>query len=233
MSYILDALKKIEHEKNKKNRPDGRISISGDLFQDRNKPPAQTGIWKIVILIASAAIVAGSATWFLLRGNVKERDVAITQPAPPPTPVNAPVAAPPIPAPVSLPVKPQIVTTEVPPAATPAAVPPMTKNIATVAGDDFLRLDDPRSKKQIKARPTLSSQPVQSVPAPADIKLSGIAWQDERSLRRAVINGFLLKEGASVSSGKITDILVDRVRFSSPAGMFEVKLDAVLPTEVQ
>ncbi len=71
------------------------------------------------------------------------------------------------------------------------------------------------------------------VRAPADIKLSGIAWQDERSARRAVINGFLLKEGAAVSGAKIIDIQIDRVRFSSPAGQFEIKLDAVLPAEVK
>ena len=34
MSYILDALKKIEHEKAKKNRGAGMTSISGELFKD-------------------------------------------------------------------------------------------------------------------------------------------------------------------------------------------------------
>ncbi|GAC1466137.1 MAG: hypothetical protein PVSMB11_01550 [Desulfuromonadaceae bacterium] len=69
--------------------------------------------------------------------------------------------------------------------------------------------------------------------APADIKLSGIAWQDERRARRAVVNGFLLKEGAVVSGAKIIDIQADRVRFSSSTGLFEIKLDAVLPAEGQ
>ena len=89
--------------------------------------------------------------------------------------------------------------------------------------------------KIIGSRPNLPlrSRPSQTVQAPADIKLSGIAWQEERSSRRAVINGFLLKEGAVVSGAKISEILADRVRFSSAAGTFEIRLDAVLPAEVK
>ena len=74
---------------------------------------------------------------------------------------------------------------------------------------------------------------VPAVQAPADIKLSGIAWQDDRSARRAVINGFLLKEGAVVAGATVIDIHADRVRFSTSAGIFEIKLDSVLPAEVQ
>ena len=77
-------------------------------------------------------------------------------------------------------------------------------------------------------------QPVaQTIPAPADIKLSGIAWQDEKSERRAVVNGFLLKEGSLVAGAKISDIQVNKVIFSSPTGVFEIKLDAVSPAEVK
>ncbi len=71
------------------------------------------------------------------------------------------------------------------------------------------------------------------MPPPADIKLSGIAWQDERAARRVVINGFLLKEGAVVSGAKIIEIQADRVRFSTGTGQFELKLDAVVPSEVK
>jgi general secretion pathway protein B len=62
------------------------------------------------------------------------------------------------------------------------------------------------------------------VAAPADIKVSGIAWQDERRARRAVINGFLMQEGGVVSGARITEILPDRVRFSLDNGVFEVPL---------
>jgi general secretion pathway protein B len=61
---------------------------------------------------------------------------------------------------------------------------------------------------------------------PADIKLSGIAWQDEHRARRAVVNGFLVQEGATISGAKITEILQDRVRFSQSGSVFELSLSA-------
>jgi general secretion pathway protein B len=54
--------------------------------------------------------------------------------------------------------------------------------------------------------------------------LSGIAWQEERRARRAVVNGFLMQEGGVVSGAKITDIFQDRVRFSQSGKSFEIPL---------
>jgi general secretion pathway protein B len=62
------------------------------------------------------------------------------------------------------------------------------------------------------------------IAAPADIKLSGIAWQDERRTRRAVVNGFLMQEGGIVAGARITDIYQDRVRFSLSGKTFEIPL---------
>lgn len=231
MSYILDALKKIEQEKSKKSRPDGRVSISGDLFQERGRPPARSGIWKIVLLIVAASLVTGSTTWFVLKGNGKKSVVAVRPAAPPaPAPVNVPVVRPAVP----LPAQPQPAPA-VAPSAIPAAVQSGLQNTETDGDEEASPQEARRSKRQIKvpSPTTYPKQTVQTVPPPADIKLSGIAWQDERAARRAVINGYLLKEGAVVSGAKITDIKADRVRFLSPAGQFEIKLDAVLPSEVK
>jgi general secretion pathway protein B len=54
------------------------------------------------------------------------------------------------------------------------------------------------------------------------ITLSGIAWQDERHLRRAVINGFLMEEGAEVQGAKIVEIMENRVKFRKGGDLFEV-----------
>jgi general secretion pathway protein B len=222
MSYILDALKKIEHEKSKRVQPNGRVSISGDLFLDRKRPPAKAGIWKIVLLIAAASLVTCAGTWFMLRGNAKKssariRSVALSAPAPV--------------VPVPVPAAPVVVTPAVPSVAVPVA----PKSREAVGDDDSSSREVSRLKKRIKVQPLAAApkQPVQTVQAPADIKLTGIAWQDERKGRRAVINGFLLKEGAVISGAKITDIQSDRVHFTSAAGSFEIKLDFVLPAEVQ
>lgn len=54
------------------------------------------------------------------------------------------------------------------------------------------------------------------------ITVSGIAWQDERYLRRAVINGSLVGEGAEILGAKVTEIRENRVRFSRGGEIFEV-----------
>jgi len=54
------------------------------------------------------------------------------------------------------------------------------------------------------------------------INVSGIAWQDERSLRRAVINGYLVGEGAEIEGAKIIEIKENRVKFSRYGEIFEV-----------
>lgn len=55
-----------------------------------------------------------------------------------------------------------------------------------------------------------------------ELTVSGIAWQDERSLRRAVINGFLVGEGAEIQGAKIIEIKETRVRFSRGGEIFEI-----------
>ena len=240
MSYILDALKKIEHEKNKK-RSDGRLSVANDLFQERKQPASRAGIWKIAVLIVGASLVTGGGTWFVLHGK-STRSVVAVRPLTPPqaVPIVPPVVAPPVlPMPAPIPVQ------AVAPAMVPSLVPspPATapQETSEDGGGDDSRLSR-KARRAIargKAQPVVQKSsaqavsPVQVVPAPADIKLSGIAWQDERAGRRAVINGFLLKEGAVVSGAKIIDIQADRVRFSSAGGQFEMRLDAVLPAEVK
>lgn len=225
MSYILDALKKIEHEKNKRARTDGRINITGDLFQERKQPAATAGKWRIVAVIAAVALLACAGTWLLLMGAGMKSTARIpaappiTPLVPPPSPVAPPVS-PPIPAP----------TAQV---AAPAVAAPVTQKTNETVADDEAPREARRLKRAVAPQTVNRKQPEQTVQAPADMKLSGIAWQDERAARRAVINGFLLKEGAIVSGAKITEIRADRVRFQSAAGVFEIKLDAVLPAGVQ
>lgn len=223
MSYILDALKKIEHEKNMKARSDGRVSISGDLFQERKQPAAKTGIWKALILITLASLVTFAGTWFVLQGDGTKSVPGIRPTvAPRPAPVNPPVVTPVLPVPAQSQVNPVVV----PPA---APLPIETKSRETAALDESSVRKVRSTNTPVKARAPSPALPVQTVQAPADIKLSGIAWQDERTARRAVVNGFLLKEGAVVAGAKISDIQADRVRFSSSAGIFEIRLDSVLP----
>lgn len=229
MSYILDALKKIEREKSKKAGPDGRINITGDLFHERKKPSGRNSIWKTAAIVVVAVLVTCAGTWFVLRGDgQKSRPVVRSAVSVPPVAVTPPV----IPAPVP------IQAVQAPPAqviSVPPASSPSTGGKQPEAAAASPRSNSSRLKKALREPipSPVQKQAAPTVPPPADIKLSGIAWQDERAGRRAVINGFLLKEGAVVSGARITDIQADRVRFSSAAGVFEIRLDAVLPSEVK
>ncbi len=56
--------------------------------------------------------------------------------------------------------------------------------------------------------------------------VSGIAWQEERSLRRAVINGVLVGEGAEILGAKVIEIRENRIRFSRGTELFEINHSA-------
>jgi general secretion pathway protein B len=233
MSYILDALKKLEHDKSRKSRKDGVINISGALFEhERPKPTGPTG-WKITLLVAVAALAAFGAAWLLLRpakGRVK--------PVPPPAVQlsQAPAApqatagsAPQPPVPPVIPVQ-QIpaATAATPVRATPvrpSALPSRQQETVVQAASADEEDDEGReSRRRLMERKGQSATVEQAGAAPGGITLSGIAWQEERRTRRAVVNGFLMREGEVVSGARITDIFQDRVRFSLSGKTFEIPL---------
>ena len=231
MSYILDALKKLEREKSRKSRGDGMVNISGTLFEHDRPQPTGTAGWKIALAVTIAVLVTFGATWFLLR-PAPVRVTAVSRLAVPvsPTPSVPPVAVEPSPlpavpafvpvqqAPPAAPAQPPLVRPPVAPAAPQKAVVPAAP--ASEDDDDEGRA----SRRRTKERHVQTLPAAQSMAAPYDIKLSGIAWQDARRARRAVINGFLMQEGGLVSGARITDIFQDRVRFSQSGKSFEIPL---------
>lgn len=244
MSYILDALKKLEKEKAGKSRVGGMVNISGELIKDEQRHAPSGGAWKIAAVVAIAIAATFAATWFFLKGDkervgAKARPVAQATPASPPAPPSAgPAPAPPVPQtshsalqPVAppLPQSPPAQAPAQPPAATP--VPPDDEDVAPSS-----RVRPHRKRQKVRELPAPSTAPAgmpqqsreqagtQLTPPPADIKVSGIAWQDERRARRAVVNGFLMHEGSVVAGATITEILPDRVRFSMGGRAFDVPL---------
>jgi general secretion pathway protein B len=68
----------------------------------------------------------------------------------------------------------------------------------------------------------LAAPPAMPVPSPSvtaaaqsDLVVNGIAWQEERSGRRAVVNGLLVAEGDTVAGFRIRQIHPDKVIFNS------------------
>ncbi|MBK5273706.1 MAG: hypothetical protein JJE30_01460 [Desulfuromonadales bacterium] len=241
MSYILDALKKLEHEKSRKDRSTGMINITGALFENEQPRSPVTAAWKIALTVVVAVVITFGATWYLLqpgkgRGKAAPRTavpppaaqaVRIDTPPAAPAPVSVPVlqAAPAAPA-VTVTTAAAVAPTKVVPVRQPAPVAKAPIVVqAESAKDDaaaLLTLKELHNRKKDRRGQALTAD--QIVAAPADIKLSGIAWQDERLARRAVVNGFLMKEGGVVSGAKITEILQDRVRFSLSGKMFDIPL---------
>lgn len=232
MSYILDALKKLETEKTRRARSAGVVTIAGELFREERPRPAPTGAWRAVAGVAVAVLLTFSLTWFFLKGTtgrgVREKRPAIplVQPVPSPLPTAlTPSAVQPPPIIAAAPPQPAAPASPRIPA--PVAAPPAAGRANLPAEDGEEPVQSGRAAS-VPASATPSR--AQVVAAPADIKLSGIAWQDERKARRAVVNGFLMREGSVVAGARITDILQDRVRFSQSGAVFELPLiSAALP----
>lgn len=221
MSYILDALKKVEHEKLKKSAPGSMTSITGDLFQSQIPRTAPAERWKVLVVIALVSFVTFAVTWFMLR-NTRPKNTPISSSA------------------VTSTANPAVTASRAPIAASAPATVVVESVVSSPAPAPAPEIDDederPKRLPETSAaavRPLPVKPPLQSIQPPADLKLSGIAWQDERSARRAVVNGFLLKEGAVVSGARIAEIRADRVRFSLSGRTFEIKLDSAPVGEVR
>ncbi|MDA8414407.1 MAG: hypothetical protein M0023_11560 [Desulfobacteraceae bacterium] len=235
MSYILDALKKLENEKSRKSRKDGVINISGALFENERHQGSGMSGWKIVLAVTLVVLVTFGASWLFFRSGKGRKNMIpliakpaqITPAAPPaailtaPPPVIPAVPAPQVP--ISTPPVPAVKTHPIR-SASPARARKAAVQAATVAEDDTPRKtpQEQYTRKKDQKRQDVPAE--QTMAAPTDIKLSGIAWQEEHRARRAVVNGFLVKEGDVISGARITDIYQDRVRFLLSGKSFEIPL---------
>ena len=72
---------------------------------------------------------------------------------------------------------------------------------------------------QSAALPPSASAPSATAPV---LVVNGIAWQEERHARRAVVNGVLVAEGAMVAGARVTEIHAGKVVFSSGGQILEI-----------
>jgi len=223
MSYILDALKKLEAEKERKARGDGMVNIAGELLKNGAVSPKAHRNWPLILgLVLLASFATFGATFLFLHNGTGKRPAAsepLATPAPvaskpSPTVLPVPVAVPPAPRPASL-LPPQAAAT----GTTPSAARPHR------AASPALPAAEPTYGENVPPEPSVPAVGA-LVPPPADIKVSGIAWQDRPAASRTVVNGLLLREGDTVSGARILAIFQNRVRFRSAAGTFEVYLVA-------
>lgn len=230
MSNILEALRKAQDEK-------GRAAAQTITGRESLIAHRTTRSWagtnkRVIWLGSSGAILLAIVGWLLYGPSkpVSEPKPALTaaapvkmpaeplQPPPPPQPVPAKVAAP----------------SPAPPA--PAIPAPAVAPALPQANDD--EEDSPRRKNRLvpnRATPAPAVVPGQTPQtprspeatvssAPEGVKLTGIAWQESRKMRRAVINDVLVGEGTVVAGAKVLEIRPGLVRFEKNGSVFEATL---------
>jgi len=210
MSLILEALRKMEQDRNA--RRGAALNIRPEVLRYRGAParPRPTRPYLPAVL-GALLLVCGIGAGFFLKGH------------------RAATAAPQVTADAF--VVPAVPDLPAAPALPGASGTPGTSAAqgAALAGAEPRPAREPAAPLQERQQPAEAAHPrgvhreaaATQQAAPADISVSGIAWQDERSLRRAVVNGALVGEGAEVAGARVLEIGEDRVRLSRGGQVFD------------
>lgn len=228
MSNILDALRKAQDEKC---RVSNHLSTAREALltnrpvRNRNRNEVNK---RVFILAGSGVLLLGLVAWWLYGPSKpvsapQTTDLARVAQSPaapvPPVSNSAPSSSP------LLPVTP-IQSNTAKAALQPTQPVPSQVTTAHLGTENRpnLRKSEGIKKEPETATPSAPSTTVISSP-PEGIKLTGIAWQDSRKMRRAVINDALVGEGTVVAGAKVLEIRPGLVRFEKNGTVFE----AVLP----
>lgn len=248
MSHILDALRKAQDETTGK----PRSSVAGGDALIARRGTARYGgmttrVWG---MIGSGVVLLAVVGWLLYgpsRKTVPQPVAERTAPSGPTAPDSVPAPAATVPPPVAS-VPPSAAS---PAASAPAPQSAPAAKAASPAtptpGDDEEERETRRRSGRrgreaaapvpaaVTAAPAAAVRP-EPVPAatpaaapvvtsaPDGIKLTGIAWQESKKLRRAVINDILVGEGVQVGGATVVEIRPTAVRFEKNGSVFEVPL---------
>lgn len=209
MSLILDALRKMEQER--KARQGGGIDIRPEVLgHHRAEAPRRSSGMPIILVAAGIAILAaGFGGGIMLKKATPDKAPEQSRSAvrsEPPLAEAVPAAMPPQPLP------------PVPVAPPPAPAPPKPAPLSA-----------PAAAPPPVQRPSAAEQPTVSDYPGAELIVSGIAWQEERSLRRAVVNGNLVGEGAEVAGARVVEIGERGVKFSQGGRTISILLSSPFP----
>lgn len=215
MSSILKALEKVEDAQNQKRNPG-----AGGLGRKRERRPA----WLIPAWSLGGAAVATLVTYSIMGGFGKSAPPAAQVVATAPRPAAQPVA--PV-AKAAVPAAPAVA-----PAVAPAA--PVKRVAAPVAVKPQqtrhqVKAKAPVRKQQVAPapKPAAKPQPSLKVPAPPqEIRVTGIAWQNDSQSSFAMVNGRPVRQGMVVDGYKVEQIFEDSVRFSGGKGPVTIPLGA-------
>lgn len=203
MSYILDALRRADSERERGRVPGLHAQPIGGSPDDDELPDGRGMRWGFVASLLGLALIVVFA--WLAFGRDKPIEVIVSAP---PAPVPAPV---PVPAPAPAP--PPVVAAEPNPAAVPEpAAPAPASHIASTA------IDTPAERPQRKAAPATRREPTRATVAAADapdepkavpvselpdavrrelpaLAITGATYSESRTSRMLIVNGQLYHEG--------------------------------------
>lgn len=202
MSSILKALKKVEAEK--VSRSDAPVDIARDILRQSGRG---SGTGFRILLLTLVALVAAAGVLVLLLSGIGEKTEGPSRAA---SPAGEAI------------INPGVEALQPPSAAkdnTPQ--PSATENLLS---DKDIR---PEPSGVLEPHPLASdaaaSEPTALNPIPALI-VTGIAYQQDREGRLAVVNELPVMEGTLIEGARIEEILEDRVRFVKDGRTFEVGL---------
>lgn len=202
MSYILDALRRAESERQR-----GQVPGLGAAPLPVSQTAAATGSrgWRWIVPVLLLLAAAGAMLWWLQQPPALPPPAEpAARPLPPPVLQQAPVAvqtAPalvPAPAPVAPAPLPRVVSAPPPAAAPPTPVP--------VGAEPSAPADPAKSARPLRLA-ELSPQQRSEWPAPS---IGGSVWSDSAPSRFVILNGQVMREGQTVSPGLVLERIQPR-----------------------
>ncbi len=223
MSSILKALQKLEQERAA--RSGGPPDISAEILK-RERAGKAAPRWRLPTAMTVVAAMAVLATYTVM-GGFSARKAGITPNTTPLAPRTTPTgqapagstggttapapSLPPVEIVRDIPVASRTVTRQTSLTSKPA--PQLTK--PAPAGQQHATVEPAKEK----------APPAPAKPSRPTLSVGGIAWQQNNSLRLAVVNGMSVSEGAIVEGARVEEILPDRIRFSFRNEHFDVPLE--------
>ena len=192
MSLILDALRKMELERKARRQSSHELRSEVLNYRGAAAVSERSGIFRVVAVLLVTSAAAAGIFYFARLEPRKTAPVTAAEP----------------------------LRQEQPPVIQAQPAQPQPAQPAQPLPEKSLPLGNRAVKEAQESTAKAMKSPQKS--GEEGFTVSGIAWQDERYLRRAVINGALVGEGAEILGAKVIDIRENRVRFSRGGEIFEV-----------
>jgi general secretion pathway protein B len=222
MSSILKALKKVEEERAARQGESADFARSL-LRSDHRRRRSGYGLllWGVILLLPIGA-------WWLSRPDAApvQNPTVMANPLAaepalvadtPPAAAEPPVAAKRLAADAEV-VEVIFSAPVIEAASRPGPTVPVSQSLPLVSTPASPELPTEQPRPAAKQRKTAE-------PPPLSLQLSGIAWQEEREARLAIIDDLPVMEGMMIDGVMVEEILRDRVRFSQNGRIIELLVE--------